>query len=27
MTSAPEFAVLRETPEFKELLTRETRVL
>ena len=27
MTSTPEFAGLRETPEFKELLTRETRVL
>jgi tetratricopeptide (TPR) repeat protein len=27
MTSTPEFAELRETPEFQELLTRETRVL
>jgi tetratricopeptide (TPR) repeat protein len=27
MTNAPEFAVLRETPEFKELLTLEPRVL
>jgi tetratricopeptide (TPR) repeat protein len=27
MTSTPEFAALRETPEFKELLTREQRVL
>jgi tetratricopeptide (TPR) repeat protein len=27
MTSTPEFAELRETPEFKELLIRETRVL
>ena len=27
MTSTPEFEALRETPEFKELLTREQRVL